>query len=200
MTVVNSHNRSDAIVRFVAEPGDSDLREQVIANIPFLRAFARGLCGQRDEADDLCQRALTKAWKSRATFLPGTNLKVWLFAKLRDQFFSEKRPSFRLRPWGNTVADKSLVNGAALHAAPTRCDIAGALQYLSYEQREALILVGPGGFSYKDAARISGCALGTVKSRVARAGRALDATITCTMPLSKAQIGKLIGTGRFTVA
>jgi RNA polymerase sigma-70 factor (ECF subfamily) len=48
-----------------------------------------------------------------------------------------------------------------------------ALKHLSDEQREALILVGAGGFSYEDAAAICKCAVGTVKSRVARARKAL---------------------------
>ena len=42
------------------------------------------------------------------------------------------------------------------------------------EQREALILVGAGGFAYEEAAEICNCAVGTVKSRVSRARRALQ--------------------------
>ena len=56
-------------------------------------------------------------------------------------------------------------------------DIARALQALPAEQREALILVGAGGFAYEEAAKISNCAVGTVKSRVARARRALIAIL-----------------------
>jgi RNA polymerase sigma-70 factor (ECF subfamily) len=56
-------------------------------------------------------------------------------------------------------------------------DTARALSCLSDEQREALILVGAGGFSYEDAARICNCAVGTVKSRVARARRSLVAIL-----------------------
>ena len=52
-------------------------------------------------------------------------------------------------------------------------ETAHALQSLPAEQREALILVGAGGFSYEEAAAIGGCAIGTVKSRVARARKAL---------------------------
>ncbi len=44
-----------------------------------------------------------------------------------------------------------------------------ALKLLPPEQREALILVGASGFSYEEAARICGCAVGTIKSRVNRA-------------------------------
>ena len=48
-------------------------------------------------------------------------------------------------------------------------DLNNALARLPADQREALILVGAEGFSYEDAATISGCAVGTVKSRVNRA-------------------------------
>jgi RNA polymerase sigma-70 factor (ECF subfamily) len=48
-----------------------------------------------------------------------------------------------------------------------------AIKKLPAEQREALILVGAGGFAYEEAADICGCAVGTVKSRVSRARRAL---------------------------
>ena len=48
-------------------------------------------------------------------------------------------------------------------------DLNNALARLPADQRDALILVGAEGFSYEDAATISGCAVGTVKSRVNRA-------------------------------
>ena len=62
-------------------------------------------------------------------------------------------------------------------------DTARALRGLPAEQREALILVGAGGFSYEDAAKISNCAVGTVKSRVARARKALSAALEGNGPL-----------------
>jgi len=48
-------------------------------------------------------------------------------------------------------------------------DFRRALKLLPPDQREALILVGAAGFSYEEAAKISGCAVGTIKSRVNRA-------------------------------
>jgi RNA polymerase sigma-70 factor (ECF subfamily) len=48
-------------------------------------------------------------------------------------------------------------------------DFRAALTRLPDDQREALILVGAAGFSYEEAAEISGCAVGTIKSRVNRA-------------------------------
>ena len=56
-------------------------------------------------------------------------------------------------------------------------DMHRALLTLPPERREALLLVGAGGFSYEEAARICGCAVGTIKSRVGRARAALTLMI-----------------------
>ena len=154
--------------------GGQDFREKLIELIPFLRAFARTLCGHRDEADDLCQEALAKAWQSRGTFEPGTNLKAWLFMILRNQFYSEKRRAWRQKPWDEATAEQSLVTSGTQHASMALSDVSRAMRLLPNEQREALILVGAGGFAYEEAAKICGCALGTIKSRVARARRTLE--------------------------
>jgi RNA polymerase sigma-70 factor (ECF subfamily) len=158
--------------------GGEDFRDKLIELIPFLRAFARTLCGHRDEADDLCQEALAKAWQSRGTFEPGTNLKAWLFMILRNQFYSEKRRAWRQKPWDEATAEQSLVTGGTQHASIALSDVSRAMRMLPNEQREALILVGAGGFAYEEAAKICGCALGTIKSRVARARRTLEGVMS----------------------
>ena len=74
--------------------------------IPFLRAFARSLTGNQEGADDLAQETLVKAWQSRATFIPGTNLKAWLFTILRNQFYSDRRRAWRQAPWDQDAAER----------------------------------------------------------------------------------------------
>jgi len=150
-----------------------DFRTELLALIPFLRAFARSLCGNPETADDLAQETLVKAWQSRDTFIPGTNLKAWLFTILRNQFYSDRRRAWRQAPWDQESAERIPGSREDQNWAAELSDTARALRCLSDEQREALILVGAGGFSYEDAAAICHCAVGTVKSRVARARRAL---------------------------
>jgi RNA polymerase sigma-70 factor, ECF subfamily len=148
---------------------DSSLRDDLVAAIPNMRAFAISLCGNRDRADDLVQEALVKAWNHLDSFERGTNLKAWLFTILRNGYFSELRKSKR------EVADSDGQLAARLSVPPEQqghlelMDLNNALAKLPPDQREALILVGAEGFSYEDAATISGCAIGTVKSRVNRA-------------------------------
>jgi RNA polymerase sigma-70 factor, ECF subfamily len=162
---------------------DEAFREGLLALIPFLRAFSRSLCGDRDLADDLAQEALAKAWQSRHTFRAGSNLKAWLFTILRNQFYSDRRRAWRQAPWDDGAAERMPTANAAQGWAVQLSDTTRALRGLPDEQREALILVGAGGFSYEDAAAICDCAVGTVKSRVARARKALIGTLEGKAPL-----------------
>lgn len=152
---------------------DAEFRAELLKLIPFLRAFARTLCGDRDEADDLCQEALAKAWQSSASFERGTNLKAWLFMILRNHFYSVRRRGWRQRPLDESVAEHVPTTQGAQTANLNLQDLSRAMRGLPDEQREALILIGAGGFSCEEASRICGCAVGTIKSRVARARRAL---------------------------
>jgi RNA polymerase sigma-70 factor (ECF subfamily) len=150
-----------------------DFKSELLGLIPFLRAFARSLTGNPEAADDLAQETLVKAWQSRSSFIPGTNLKAWLFTILRNQFYSDRRRAWRQAPRDQEAAERIPGGGEDQVFSAELSDTARALRRLSDEQREALILVGAGGFSYEDAAAICKCAVGTVKSRVARARKTL---------------------------
>jgi RNA polymerase sigma-70 factor, ECF subfamily len=169
---------SQTISPSAVEPGGDNFRRDLIELIPFLRAFARALCGRRDGADDLCQEALAKAWQNRASFEPGTNIKAWLFRILRNQFYSDKRRAWRQKPWDEATIEQTLITGATQESAVAFSEVVRALHHLPNEQREALILVAVGGFAYEEAAKICGCAIGTIKSRVARARQELDGRMT----------------------
>src|SRR5262245_12238814 len=133
---------------------DEAFRKGLLELIPFLRAFSRSLCGDRELADDLAQEALTKAWQSRETFQTGSNLKAWLFTILRNQFYSDRRRAWRQTPWDEAAAERIPSAKEEQSWSVQLSDTARALGGLSPEQREALILVGAGGFSYEDAAKI----------------------------------------------
>jgi RNA polymerase sigma-70 factor (ECF subfamily) len=153
---------------------DEAFRKQLVALIPHLRAFARTLCGDPTGADDLAQDAMMKAWDARQSFEMGTNMKAWTFMILRNQFYSEKRRSWRQSQLDQEVAERTLVAVDDPEAPVALDELRQGLGMLPPEQREALILVGAGGFAYEEAAAICDCAVGTVKSRVSRARRALQ--------------------------
>ena len=156
-----------------SKPENADFKTELLGLVPFLRAFARSLTGNQEAADDLAQETLVKAWQSRSSFVPGTNLKAWLFTILRNQFYSDRRRAWRQAPWDQDAAERIPGGGEDQVHSAELSDTVRALRHLSDEQREALILVGAGGFSYEDAAAICKCAVGTVKSRVARARKTL---------------------------
>ena len=148
---------------------DPAIRDQVLATVPSLRAFAISLCGNIDRADDLVQETLLRALAHIDSFQPGTNMPAWLFTILRNLFRSEYRKRRR------EVEDADGRYAETLKSHPEQTgrvefeEFRTALAKLPSDQREALILVGASGFSYDDAAAICGCAVGTIKSRVNRA-------------------------------
>lgn len=159
-----------------ASPADSDevFKRDLLRVLPHLRAFARGLCGRPDFADDLVQETAIKAWVARDRFIPGTNIRAWTFAILRNHYLSELRRNRHQADYDPDSAERLLVMEADQEAPLHLSDMEVALLKLSPERREALLLVGAGGFTYEEAAKISGCAVGTMKSRVARARNQLQ--------------------------
>ena len=141
----------------------------MLALLPNLRAFGFSLCGDSERADDLVQETLLKAWQNLDKFTEGTNLRAWLFTILRNTYFSQ------LRQKGREVEDVDGKQAASLAVAPAQHDhldmqdFLAALNMISAEQREALVLVGAAGMSYDEAAEVAQCAVGTIKSRVNRA-------------------------------
>src|SRR5262249_15685624 len=134
-----------------------------------LRAFAVSLCGDREHADDLVQETLFKARNHLDSFHEGTNLKAWLFTILRNTYFSERRKRRREVEDADGSYAATLATHPEQHGHMDMQDFRAALTRLPDDQREALILVGAAGFSYEEAAEISGCAVGTIKSLVNRA-------------------------------
>lgn len=157
-----------------APPGvDDDFRAKLLELLPYLRAFARTLCGNRDGADDLAQETIRTAWQKREMFERGTNLKAWLFMIQRNTYYSTYRRKWRQVEWNEEAMHRRLVTRATQEAGVALTNLKRAMSMLPDEQREGLILVGAGGFSYLEAAAICGCAVGTMKSRVSRARKAL---------------------------
>lgn len=141
--------------------------------VPSLRAFARSLAHNPTQADDLVQDALVKALANVERFEPGTNMRAWLFTILRNNYYSHLRKTKR------EVEDADGKFAARLATRPEQNgsvdleDFKAAFMRLAPDHREVLTLVGASGCSYEEAARICGCAVGTIKSRVNRARRKL---------------------------
>ena len=147
----------------------SEFERGVVDIIPQLRAYALALTRSRFEADDLVQDALMRAWNYRGAFQPEHRLKPWLFKILRTCLYTD------------TARRKMIVQdvdgrhaGELVHPAEQEWfvqyhELLGALQGLSQEGREAILLVLAAGLTYEEAAHICSCPVGTMKSRVNRA-------------------------------
>ena len=145
------------------------VKQGFVAAIPNLRAFAVSLCGNLERADDLVQETMLKAFKNIDSYEEGTNLKAWLFTILRNTYFSERRRLKREVEDADGIHASRLAVHPEQHGHMDMCELQDALKLLKDDQREALILVCAAGMSYEEAAAISGCAVGTIKSRVNRA-------------------------------
>ncbi len=155
----------------------TSFEREIIGHIPQLRAFSRALCRNQQTAEDLAQEALAKAWRSRASFALGSNLKAWLFTIFRNEFYSHCRRIRRENDLDGNLAERIEDPPDQQHWAAELSDTIRALRQLPAVQREALILVGAAGFSYLEAAQICGTPVGTTKSRIARARIAVAAIL-----------------------
>jgi RNA polymerase sigma factor (sigma-70 family) len=121
--------------RSVATSDDEAFKKELVQLIPHLRAFARTLCGDAAAADDLAQDAMLKAWDARNSFQRGTNMKAWTFMILRNQFYSEKRRSWRQSQLDQEAAERTLVAVDDPEAPVALDELRQGLAMLPPEQR-----------------------------------------------------------------
>ncbi|MET3615032.1 RNA polymerase sigma-70 factor (ECF subfamily) [Rhizobium aquaticum] len=148
-------------------------REQVVELIPALRAFARILCPQPENADDLVQETLIKAIANLNQYTEGTRLKSWLFTIMRNTFNTRYRKREREVIGLPPDSTNTLVTQPDQEWSARAKEVYTALMRLPDRYREILVLIVIQGESYEDAAVICDCAVGTVKSRLNRARQRL---------------------------
>lgn len=149
-----------------------DLEKQIDG----LRRYARLLMRNSSEADDLVQDCLVRALEKWPTIAQVTNLRRYLFSMLHNLFIDGTRKSQRR---GTVVSIDTALNVASLIQPEAQtpnmelCDLQDGLANLSDAQREVVLLIGLSGFTYEEAAEITGCPVGTVMSRLSRARHTL---------------------------
>jgi RNA polymerase sigma-70 factor (ECF subfamily) len=168
-------DKLQALLDQLGDAGGSDarFRAELAAAIPHLRGYGRSLCGSADLADDLVQETMLKAWLARDRFVAGSSMRAWTHVILRNAYFTIARRTRFRGEWDEHAADLLLAVPAAQDHRVALGDLHRALMQLPPPQREALIMMGASGMSCEEVAEISQCAVGTVKSRVARARAAL---------------------------
>ena len=160
------------------------LGREALAYADALYNLARYLTGNDADAEDLVQETYAHALRAAGQFAPGTNLKAWLFRILRNAFISQ----YRRQRHNPTVGGLDTVDPYGQEAAPPEWpgdemqqaqlrnivaeDIKKALMRLPEEGR-MVVLLDLEGFTEVEVSETLGCAVGTVKSRLARARSAL---------------------------
>lgn len=153
---------------------DALFRSQLVALLPRLRRFARGLTGSADRADDLVQAACERALARMEQWTPGTRLDSWMFRIVRTIWIDELRALAvrqRAQDRQENEIERAFDGERSMEAHMTMQAVREAVGQLPPEQREILLLVAVEGVSYKEAAEILEIPIGTVMSRLAR-GRA----------------------------
>jgi len=182
----------DSLESMDSVESDHNVTDEMVSLVPQLHTFARSLCRDGVRADDLVQEALLRAFNNIQRFKPGTNLKAWLFTIVRNEHYSQLR---RRKFEAHDISGDSLPEPSVPpdHDGELELrDLNRALACLSPGQRAALILVSASGFSYDEAASICGCAVGTIKSRVARARSSLLAMLDGRIPVGNNEQDEIV--------
>ncbi len=158
------------------EPVSGSFGDQLVAVLPRLRRFARGLTGSATEADDLVQAACERALARAHQFQEGTRFDSWMFRIVQTIWIDQLRAREVRKEDGN-VAEERLGSDAPVRGIEARLalsEVRNAVDRLPQDQRMTLMLVTVEGLSYKEAAEVAGVPVGTIMSRLARARIALQ--------------------------
>jgi RNA polymerase sigma-70 factor, ECF subfamily len=150
--------------------------DQLIAVLPRLRRFARGLSGSIADADDLVQAACERALARQHQFQEGTRFDSWMFRIVQTIWIDQVR-SREVRKEGGDIAEDRLGSDEPVRRVEARLaldEVRRAVDHLPSDQRIALLLVTVEGLSYKEAAEVVQVPVGTIMSRLARARIALQ--------------------------
>ena len=142
----------------------------IIEQIPGLRRYARALTGgKKENADDLVQDTLERAYVKWHLFKLGTDLRPWLFSIMHNVFVNEMR-LLKHRMTLSEIDDDTMIFAPASqeHHVQVR-ETLTAMGRLAPELREVLVLVSVESFTYAETAKILDIPLGTVMSRLFRA-------------------------------
>jgi RNA polymerase sigma-70 factor, ECF subfamily len=158
------------------DPVNIRFSDQLIAVLPRLRRFARGLTGSATEADDLVQAACERALARQHQFQEGTRFDSWMFRIVQTIWIDQIRARDVRREVAE-LAEERLGSDEPVRRIEARLvldEVRRAVDRLPPEQRTVLLLVTVEGLSYREAADVIDVPVGTIMSRLARARIALQ--------------------------
>jgi RNA polymerase sigma-70 factor (ECF subfamily) len=166
-----------------AEDKKSAFEREAVPHLDMLYRVALRFTGDATRAQDLVQDTMFKAFRSWHRFQPGTNVRAWLLTILRNTFINDYR---REKQRGPTVDIETAETFSLFDEVQDEdpegqffdkivdAEVLKAIDSLPDEFRETLTLSDVEGLSYQEIAEVTGAPVGTVKSRLFRARRALQ--------------------------
>jgi RNA polymerase sigma-70 factor (ECF subfamily) len=151
--------------------------QMLTEHLPRLRAYAIMLTRDRVAAEDLLQETALRALRAQSQFTLGTNFTAWMYRILRNEYISSLRRSKRRPILLEDIPEELLSRGGEQDDKVLTNEIIHAMDKLQTSQREVLILICAGGLSYEEAAESLECSVGTIKSRLWRARRHMQALV-----------------------
>ncbi len=134
-----------------------------------VRRYLFGMCGDWHEAEDIASEAMLKAWEKWDSFAGRANVKTWIFAIARNQWLDRLRRK-RRRPGQQQMTEQMQATDPSpplnAHRAELAVAVAGAIDKLPAEQREALAMRESEGLTFSQIAEILEIPIATAKSRV----------------------------------
>jgi RNA polymerase sigma-70 factor (ECF subfamily) len=160
----------------------------IVACIPSLRRYARGLVSDPARADDLVQDTLERAWSRFSLWQRRGDLRAWMFGIMHNHFVDGVRARHS-RP-EDSVGDElpEVAQRATQSDLIEVGELDRVLQRLPVQQREVLLLVTVEELSYTEAATVLGVPVGTVMSRLARARERLREELQGVTPALAPQV------------
>jgi len=158
----------------------------LVSTLPAMRAYSMLLTRNRSAADDLVRDAAERILGRAEQFQTGTNFKAWAFTILRHRHIDGIRRAKRAN-----LTDLGAEPDSVLPPTPPNQEdrlvlkeLLSSIDDLASEQREVLLLIVAQGMAYEEAANVVGCPVGTIRSRLSRARRALEAAMMGEKPQS----------------
>lgn len=182
--------RAEAALVEAARGGDAEAYGRLVAACQRpLFAYALRLTADPHLAEDLCQDALLKGYRAIGGFSGGSALSTWLYRILHNTWLDHVRREGRSGPLQGSDEDEGeeppVLAREALarfhdenRGADLRERLENALAAVSPTFREVVVLRDVQGHAYDEIAEITGTAVGTVKSRLARAREQLRALLS----------------------
>ena len=163
---------------------EGSFEAEVARHLRTLREAARRLTGSMDEADDLVQDAVMRAWTFWERFEPGSNSRAWLHRILVNTFINAYRKRRRERDLYRAASEETRREHATVSQLRQAerdglgDEVGAALRALPQEFRAVVELVDLHDLSYREVASELGCPIGTVMSRLHRGRKQLHGMLS----------------------